>query len=113
MRKWAAQGAEIIYLTSRRDSEEIHDIKKVLNRNNFPKGILEYRRQGEEYGDVAMRTMPDILIEDDCKSIGGEKEMTHPHIKPEARARIQSIVVKEFEGIDHLPGNLLGFTLPK
>lgn len=46
--------------------------------------------------------IPDILIEDDCESIGGEKEMVYPHIKDELKSKIKSIVVKEFEGIDHL-----------
>jgi hypothetical protein len=57
----------------------------------------------EQYHDVAERVLPDVLIEDDCESIGGEKEMTYPHIKPELKAKIKSIVVKEFGGIDHLP----------
>ncbi len=47
--------------------------------------------------------MPGIIIEDDCESIGGEVEITYPHIKSELKARIQSIVVKEFSGIDNLP----------
>ena len=51
---------------------------------------------GEEYKDVAERVMPDVLIEDDCESIGGEIEMSYPHIKDELRARIRSVVVKEF-----------------
>lgn len=50
--------------------------------------------------------MPDVLIEDDCESIGGEKEMVYPHIKPELRTKIKSIVVEEFEGIDHLPDEI-------
>ena len=47
--------------------------------------------------------MPDILIEDDCESIGGEKEMTITFIKPEVRQKIKSVVIKEFGGIDYLP----------
>ena len=50
--------------------------------------------------------MPDLLIEDDCRSIGGEAEMTYPHIDPGKKIFIQSIVVREFSGIDHLPDNL-------
>ncbi len=46
------------------------------------------------------------IIEDDCESIGGEKEMTYPGIKSELKTRIKSIVVKEFGGIDHLPGDV-------
>jgi len=55
---------------------------------------------------VAERVMPDILIEDDCESIGGESEMTYPHIREDLKQKIKSIVVKEFQGIDHLPDSL-------
>ena len=50
--------------------------------------------------------MPDILIEDDCESIGGKVEMTYTHIKPEVKRSIKSIPVKEFGGIDHLSDDL-------
>ena len=50
--------------------------------------------------------MPDLLIEDDCKSIGGEAEMIYPHIDPGKKKFIHSIVVREFSGIDHLPDDL-------
>lgn len=55
---------------------------------------------------VAENLVPDILIEDDCESIGGEKEMTYPNIKDELKNKIKSIVVKEFKGIDHLPDDI-------
>lgn len=51
--------------------------------------------------------MPDIFIEDDCESIGGEVEMTYPYINPEIQKKIHSIIVKEFEGIDHLPSSIV------
>jgi hypothetical protein len=51
--------------------------------------------------------MPDIIIEDDCESIGGETEMIYPQIEAELRGKTRSIVVKEFGGIDHLPDELL------
>lgn len=56
------------------------------------------------------RILPDILIEDDCESIGGDAEMIYPHLKAEMRGGIISLVVKEFEGIDHLPDNLAMLT---
>jgi hypothetical protein len=55
------------------------------------------------YKDVAERAIPDILIEDDCESIGGQPEMVYPHVQPELQQRITPIIVKEFEGIDHMP----------
>lgn len=99
---WANIGCELYYLTSRRTVEEITAIQDVLLRNKFPSGGLLYRKYGEEYKDVAERLMPDILIEDDCESIGGEPEMTYTHIKTELKPQIKHFAVKEFGGIDHL-----------
>jgi len=104
---WKKQGAEIYYLTSRTTSEEIDDIRFVLEKNNFPQGQnLLFRKKGQEYKDVAEKLIPDVFIEDDCASIGGEAEMTYPHINPEIRSKIHSIVVKEFTNIDYLPTNI-------
>jgi len=104
---WESQGAEICYLTSRRIKSEIDTIKQILKKYNFPNASnLYYRQQGEDYKDVAERLMPDVLIEDDCESIGGEKEMAYTDIKPELKKKIKSVVVKEFEGIDHLDNQL-------
>ncbi|KKP72706.1 MAG: hypothetical protein UR68_C0013G0019 [Candidatus Roizmanbacteria bacterium GW2011_GWA2_35_19] len=64
---------------------------------------LYFRKQGENYKNVAEKLLPDVLIEDDCESIGGEKEMVYPHIKEELKSKIKSVVIKEFEGIDNLP----------
>lgn len=104
---WKKQGATINYLSSRRIGPEIKAIKFVLNKFNFPDADnLFFRRQNEDYKDVAEKIMPDILIEDDCESIGGEIEMTYPHIKPELKNKIKSVVIKEFSGIDSLPDNI-------
>jgi hypothetical protein len=102
---WKNQGATIVYLTSRRKPEEVNAIKKILDKYKFPEGELLFRKEGEDYKDVAEKVMPDIIIEDDCESIGGEEEMTYPGIRPELKPRMKSIVVKEFSGIDHLPDN--------
>jgi hypothetical protein len=103
---WRRQGAEILYLTSRTRPDEIEAIRSVLDRFGFPVGELFFRRTGEAYSDVAERVLPDILIEDDCESIGGEVEMTYPHIRPELKATIKSIVIPEAGGIDHLPDDV-------
>lgn len=102
---WVKQGAEIVYLTSRMSEEEVAAIQNVLIRHDFPKGILEYRRAGEGYRDAAERVLPDIIIEDDCASIGGMAEMTYTNLRPELKEKIKSVVVKEFGSIDHLPDN--------
>jgi hypothetical protein len=103
---WSEAGAEIQYLTSCRSANEIEQVRDTLKMYGFPTGQLFFRMDGEEYKDVAERATPDILIEDDCESIGGEVEMTHPHIRPEIKAKTISIVVQEFGGIDHLPETL-------
>lgn len=103
IQKWSKQGAEIYYLTSRRENKEIEDIRNVLIKYNFPQSQnLVFREEGESYADVAEKIMPDILIEDDCESIGGEAEMTYPHINPDFQNNIKSVIVREFEGIDKL-----------
>ena len=107
LNKWKSQGAEIHYLTSRTTPEEIDDVRFVLDKYHFPdKQNLIYRKDGQEYKDVAEELLPDILIEDDCESIGGETEMTYPHIRPDLKNRIHSIEVKEFAGIDSLSDNV-------
>lgn len=68
----------------------------------FPPGRVLARQPGETYGDVAERELPDVLIEDDCESIGAD-QITYPQIRPDLQARIKSIVIPEFGGIDHLP----------
>jgi len=107
LQKWQSQGAEIFYLTSREKDEEVSTIKNVLGKYHFPEGELLFRREGEEYKDVAERLIPDILIEDDCESIGGKEDMTYTHIRPDLKDKIKLIEVKEFNGIDHLPDSLV------
>jgi hypothetical protein len=74
----------------------------VLRTCAFPPGRVLAREPGESYGQVAAREMPDVLIEDDCESIGAA-QITYPQIRPDLRASIKSIVIPEFGGIDHLP----------
>ena len=81
-------------------------MKEILHCYGLPAGQLLSRREGEGYKDVAESAMPDIIIEDDCESIGGEIEMTYPGIRSEIKAQIVSIVVKEFGGKDHMPESL-------
>jgi hypothetical protein len=105
IKQWKKYGAEIIYLTSRKNNNEINDIQSVLKRYDFPKGKVLYRENNENYSDIAEKLLPDILIEDDCESIGGVDEMTITQVNPEIRQKIKSVPVKEFGGIDHLSDN--------
>lgn len=106
IRNWQNQGYEIQYITSRTDSTEINDIKRVLTKNGFPEGALLFRGENEDYRDVIERITSDILVEDDCESIGGAPEMIISRVSPEVRRNITSITVEEFGGIDHLPDDL-------
>jgi hypothetical protein len=108
LRRWEQQGAEILYLSSHRKPEDVAKDASVLERFGFPAGEVLFRQPDESYADVARRALPDVLVEDDCESIGGEVEMTYPHLRPEEQARITGIVVREFEGIDHLPDTPVG-----
>ena len=103
---WKQQGAEIIYLSSHESETDVKKDKSVLRRYNFPEGEVLYRKDGELYKDIAEKIIPDVLIEDDCESVGGESEMTITFVRPGIKERIKSIVVKEFEGIDHLPDDV-------
>ena len=103
---WQTQGAEILYLSSHETAEDVEKDKSVLEKYKFPKGQIFYRQNGESYKDIAEKIIPTVLIEDDCESIGGEKEMTITFVKPEIKQRIKSIIIKEFSGIENLPNNL-------
>jgi len=82
LNSWKQQGAEIIYLTSRKIKSEIETIKKILSKNNFPDfKNLYFRKQGEKYKNVAEKLLPDVFVEDDCESIGGEKEMVFNYLE--------------------------------
>src|SRR3989338_3876728 len=106
LKSWQTQGAEILYLSSHETAEDVEKDKSVLEKYDFPKGQVYYRQNGESYKDIAEKIIPDVLIEDDCESIGGEKEMTITFVKPEIKQRIKSIIIKEFSGIENLPNNL-------
>jgi hypothetical protein len=120
LNKWVSQGAEICYLTSLSENKKVRGDEKVgkeglkmdnivLERYNFPKGIIYHREINEDYKDVIARILPlpNLFIEDDCESIGGEKEMTFPSLPNELKNKIKLIPIKEFGGIDYLSNNIL------
>jgi hypothetical protein len=100
---WAIKGADLLYLSSHRDSLDVAADRAVIGRWAFPPGDVLWRGKGETYADVVARASPDVLVEDDCESIGGREETASAHLSPEVSARVHSIVVKEFGGIDDLP----------
>jgi hypothetical protein len=111
LRHWHDAGAAIDYLSSHRNPDDVALDALVLRTHGFPLGRVLARQSGESYGEVAGREAPDVLIEDDCESIGTD-QITYPQIPSALRARIKSIVIPEFGGIDHLPDNPLTFTPP-
>ncbi len=110
IKTWQEQGAEICYLSSHTSIEAVNKDRLVLQTYGFPEGVVFSRAIGQSYRDIAETVLPDVLIEDDCESIGGEQEMTITHVRPEYKKRITSIIVKEFGGIDHLPDMLTELT---
>jgi hypothetical protein len=106
LKSWQTQGAELLYLSSHETAEDVEKDTSVLEKYEFPKGQIFYRQNGESYKDIAEKITPDVLIEDDCESIGGTKEMTITFVRPEIKKMIKSVVVKEFSGIDHLPDSI-------
>lgn len=109
---WNAQGAEISYLSSHNKVEDVQKDEHILRKYDFPPGKVHFRRGDESYRELVMRIMPDVLVEDDCESIGGEKEMVSPQLDADSRSRIKSIVVKEFGGIDHLSDDIAALANP-
>jgi hypothetical protein len=99
---WREQGADIVYITSRR-GKAAENIAGILRRYGFAGTKLCFREKGEKYKNIVEAVIPDVLIEDDCRSIGGAWQMCITHVEPSIRASIKSIVVREFKGIDHLP----------
>ena len=103
LKTWQEHGATISYLSSKRDRESLDVVRKGLKDGGAPDGELFFRLGGEDYGQAAERALPDVIVEDDCKSIGGTVEMTYPKLSPEFKVRTRSVVVAEGGGIDQLP----------
>lgn len=106
IRAWEHQGAEINYLTSQKEMKDVKIIKNILIDNQFPGKRLFYRDGREKYKDIAELVIPQILIEDDCRSIGGKWQMTITYVQEDIKKEIKSIVVKEFTGINQLPDDI-------
>lgn len=114
IKKFVDAGHQVCYITSRRAGNQINQIREVLNKFDFPKGELYYRQGDEQYRDVVLMVgtrrgafVPDLIIEDDCESIGGYEETIKYQIEKErAEARsyngMKFIIIEEFTGIDDI-----------
>lgn len=87
---WVKQEVEIFYLSSNQLLDDINKDLFVLRKYEFPKGKLLYRKNGQSYKDIAEEIIPDILIEDNCESIGGTAEMVYPNM---------SSLIKKLDGM--------------
>ncbi len=105
LRCWSDQGAEIVYLSSHRKPENVAVDAEVVRAHGFPPGRILSRSPGQTYGELIVRELPDMLIEDDCESIGAA-EIAYSQIPSERRGDIRSVVVPEMGGFDHLPTSL-------
>jgi len=102
IKRWQEQGAKIIYCSSRK-KKQARSMAELLKKFGFVGEFLVVREKNEKYKDIVEKIEPDILIEDDCKSIGGSWQMCITNVNAELKQRILSIVVPEFKGIDILP----------
>lgn len=105
IKSWNMQGANIIFCTSRK-RRQADDMANLLKKYGFIGEFLAVREAKEKYADVVEIINPDILIEDDCRSIGGAWQMCITKVSPEIKMKIKSIVVPEFKGIDKLPNDI-------
>lgn len=100
---WARHGATIVYLSSHRHPDGIRADESVIRRYGFPAGPVHGRGQGEDYGPLAEQLGLDVLVEDDCESIGGTAQTCAGQLSPTGRQSIRCIVLPEFSGLAALP----------
>jgi hypothetical protein len=100
---WQRYGAPIVYLSSHRRQDDVRADESVLDRYGFPVGPVYGRREGEEYGSLVERLGLDVLVEDDCESIGGTAQTCAAQLSSAGRQSVRCIVLPEFSGLADLP----------
>lgn len=73
---WQHRGADICYLSSHTEPADVALDRAVLATHGFPDGPVLFRQPGESYAGVARRAGADVVVEDDCESIGGTQHTT-------------------------------------
>jgi len=91
-----------IYLCSYVRRARYDFIKSIVDFYGMKYTEILCRNKGETYSKIVEQLKPNILIEDDCKSIGGLKACCITDVKDEIKKDIQSIIVPEFAGIDNI-----------
>ena len=71
-----------------------------LDELGFTGSMVGYRQKRQDYATLIKEELPDILIEDNAKSVGGH--MCYDELTDDVKKQIKHIVVEEFEGIDNV-----------
>ena len=111
VRTWHRHGAAICYLSSHQDPADVELDRAVLTAHGFPAGTLFSRGPGESYAEAARRAAADIVVEDDCESIGGRSQTIAAGLAAAPGRAVTSVIVPEFGGLAQLPddpGELTG-----
>ncbi len=117
---WVKNGIEIIYMSSHKEMINVKNDIEVLNKYNFPIAPVFYRSENFGYKEIVKKESPDIIIEDNCESIGKwiknkykflpnllikylkNREIVYINLPNGIKKNIKSIIVKEFNGIDDI-----------
>lgn len=99
IKSWQEEGYEIIYLTSQKGKKAM-GMAQRLDELGFTGSMVGYRQSRQDYATLIKEERPDILIEDDCKSIGGSEHMCYSQLDENLKKSLKHIVVEEFKGID-------------
>ena len=99
LKKWQEEGYEIIYLTSLKGRKAMK-MAQHLDELGFTGSMVGYRQRNQDYATLIKEELPDILIEDDCESVGGEENMCYNILNEDLKKSVKHIIVKEFNGIN-------------
>lgn len=100
---WHRHGAIVVYLSSHRREDDIRADESVIRRHGFPAGPVHGRRPDEDYGPLVERLGLDVLVEDNCESIGGADQTCAAQLSEAGRRSVLCIVLPEFSGLAGLP----------
>ena len=100
---WQRHGAILVYLSSHHRQHDIRADESVIHRHRFPVGPVHGRQQGKDYGPLVERLRFDVLVEDNCESIGGAAQTCAAQLSSAARESVRCIVLPEFSGLADLP----------
>jgi hypothetical protein len=66
---------------------------------------VQGRQDCEDYASLVERLQLDVLVEDDCESIGGAAETCAAQLSSQGKRSPPCVVVPEFSGLAGLPDN--------